>query len=121
MRAEKSATANKPDGTELIIFIDREPKHFGMILGYLRNKADGVYIHPSVAQQLMKFGSNKHRQDGGEAAHTDTAQATKPISTSTAFILLPKDSETLMEMYLESIFYNIPELTDHICSRWSTI
>ena len=36
------------------IFIDRDPKHFDMILTYLRNKADGIYRQPGIAQRLMK-------------------------------------------------------------------
>lgn len=95
------------------IFIDRDPKHFGTILAYLRNKADGVFRHPIVAQQLMKFG-NSNRQ--GSA---NNCQAAKDVTTQIFSIQLPKDSTTLTEMYFESIHYNIPELTDRICSQQS--
>jgi len=73
------------------IFIDRDPKHFDMILSYLRNKADGIVRHKT------RF---------------------KPMpSSTTSSILLPKDSKTLTELYFESIHYRIPELTDRICSQ----
>jgi len=71
------------------IFIDRDPKHFDMILSYLRNKADGIVRHKTF----------------------------KSMPSSTSSILLPKDSKTLTELYFESIHYRIPELTDRICSH----
>mmetsp|Transcript_42525 Transcript_42525/g.77687 ORF Transcript_42525/g.77687 Transcript_42525/m.77687 type:complete len:236 (+) Transcript_42525:126-833(+) len=95
------------------IFIDRDPKHFGTILDYLRNKADGVFRHPSVAQRLMKF-SNNNKQ-----VSADNCQAAKDVTTQIFSIPLPKDSKTLTEMYFESIHYNIPALTDRICSQQS--
>ena len=111
------------------VFVDRDHKHFGWILEYLRNKADGVYIHPSVAQQLLKklplngTNSNKQSVQGSvdnncEAARggNDAKQMTKSMS-KTSFIELPTDSKTLTELYFESIYYNIPELTDHICCQ----
>lgn len=106
-------------GTDHAIFIDRDPKHFGMILAYLRNLADGIYRHPSVAPRLMKFGSNK------KISSNCTTQSTKEVTPQIAklscssMIQLPKDSKTLTEMYFESIHYNIPELTNRICSQHS--
>ena len=46
------AEANLEIGKNHEIFIDRDPKHFGMILAHLRNKADGI----SYGHQLLKFG-----------------------------------------------------------------
>ena len=108
------------------IFIDRDPKHFDMILTYLRNKADGIYRQPGIAQRLMKSldgksssgSSSNGANNCGESAKEATKEIAKSISTTTS-ILLPKDSKTLTEMYFESIHYRIPELTDCICSKQS--
>ena len=86
LRAE---TNNEIISKDNAIFIDRDPKHFDMILSYLRNKADGIVRHKTF----------------------------KSIPSSTSSILLPKDSKTLTELYFESIHYRIPELTDRICSQ----
>mmetsp|Transcript_8505 Transcript_8505/g.18392 ORF Transcript_8505/g.18392 Transcript_8505/m.18392 type:complete len:179 (-) Transcript_8505:322-858(-) len=108
------------DGDPVVIFVDRDPKHFGTILEYLRNKADGVYIHPNVARRLLKLkdnndsNNNSNSSENGEASNE--ALIAKSIS-ATSFIQLPNDSKTLTELYFESIYYNIPELTDRICSE----
>lgn len=122
------------------IFVDRDPKHFGMILTYLRNRADGVHGYPTptvvVARRLNKFG-NKGKGNGNgngngngasssdqqsQAAQTVTSRLTKSMSTtiaSSSLVQLPKDSKTLTEMYFESVHYDIPELTGQICSQQS--
>ena len=46
------AEANK-ELTQEAVFIDRDPKHFGMILSYLRNKADGL-SKTSLGAQLIR-------------------------------------------------------------------
>jgi len=86
LRAESNNEIISKDNA---IFIDRDPKHFDMILSYLRNKADGIVRHKTF----------------------------KSLPSSTSSILLPKDSKTLTELYFESIHYRIPELTDRICSQ----
>lgn len=105
------------------VFVDRDYKHFGTILEYLRNKADGVYIHPSVAQRLLLKKLNDSNTESGSAENNceavrdnETKQENKSISR-TSFIELPTDSKTLTELYFESIYYNVPELTEHICCQ----
>ena len=93
------------------IFTDQDSKHFGTILEYLRNKANGVYIYPSVAQRLVKLSNSEQG-----SADNCQAEITKSIST-TSFIKLPKDSKMLTEMYFEYIYHNMSDLTDRICSQ----
>lgn len=122
----KSKNNTKREEQTLEVFVDRDPKHFGTILEYLRNKADGVYMHPSVARLLANLEDSScksnNRQDEGDVrdgtqtiANEDTTHTTNKSISTISFIELPKDSKTLAELYFESIFYNIPELTDHIC------
>ena len=130
VRAEKNMEETIISGSttnQHAIFIDRDPKHFDMILTYLRNKADGIYRQPGIAQRLMKSldgkssigsSSSNGANNCGESAKEATKEIAKSISTTTS-ILLPKDSKTLTEMYFESIHYRIPELTDCICSKQS--
>ncbi|KAL9188978.1 hypothetical protein ACHAXT_011468 [Thalassiosira profunda] len=109
VRAEKNAEISGTGGSDgPAIFVDRDPKHFGVILSYLRNKADGVY-RPS-------FGRTNNGGAGGKTAQSATEMAHSKLSAS-SFIQLPKDSKSLTEMYFETIHYNIPELTNRICSQ----
>ena len=91
MRAE----ANKELAQDAV-FIDRDPKHFGMILSYLRNKADGLSNTGLTASLRSKVSK------GPSAAET---------------VFLPEDQQSLQEMYYESLHYQIPELTTYICTK----
>ncbi len=96
------------------VFIDRDPKHFGIILAYLRNRADGLVGSSDAAattSSLVRFGRKQQSNT--------TNVATSPTSSFkyTSSIQLPTDSTLLSEMYIESMHYNIPEMTDLICSR----
>ena len=96
------------------VFIDRDPKHFGVILAYLRNRADGLVGSSDAAattSSLVRFGRKQQSNT--------TNVATSPTSSFkyTSSIQLPTDSTLLSEMYIESMHYNIPEMTDLICSR----
>ena len=91
------------------VFINRDPKHFGTILEYLRNTANGVYRNPSVAQRLMKLGNNS-RQASGD----NNCQAAKNVK---AFIELSKDPTTLIKLHFKLLYYNITKLTEHIDSQ----
>ena len=116
-RAEANAEISSTDGA---VFVDRDPKHFGMILSYLRNKADGVHRCPSTAAtlKLMRFGGNKDDVARRNNAQTVSSSLAKSMS-SASFVQLPKDTKTLTEMYFESMHYDIPELTNQICSQQS--
>jgi hypothetical protein len=94
------------------VFIDRDPKHFDLILAYLRNKADGLVGSSDAAadttSQILKFGRKQ------STSSSSSAPASFKYTTS---IQLPNDSKILSEMHLESLHYQIPEMVDLICSR----
>ena len=86
--------------------------------GHLRNKADGIsYGH----HQLLKFGDANCNSISSSKSLTTAKEATKRVISKSlknaSYVQLPNDSKTLTEMYFESIHYNIPELTDRICSQ----
>lgn len=89
------AEANKELAQDAV-FIDRDPKHFGMILSYLRNKADGLSNSGLTASLRSKVSK------GLSAAET---------------VFLPEDQQSLQEMYYESLHYQISELTTYICTK----
>ncbi|KAL7491223.1 hypothetical protein ACHAWT_000639 [Skeletonema menzelii] len=97
------------------VFIDRDPKHFGVILAYLRNRADGLAGSSDAAattSSIIRFGRKQ--------SNTTTSSTSPPSPSSfkyTSTIQLPTDSTLLSEMYIESIHYRIPEMSDLICSR----
>jgi BTB/POZ domain len=66
------------------VFIDRDPEYFHYILTYLRNR---------VEYQTLKF--------------SDKASL---IKISKSYIELPSDSKILRELYVEAVFYRMPEL-----------
>ncbi|KAL3766924.1 hypothetical protein ACHAWO_008645 [Cyclotella atomus] len=89
------AEANKELAQEAV-FIDRDSKHFGVILSYLRNKADGI-LNQSLSTRLLKKVN-----DGLSAAET---------------VYLPQDQQSLQELYYESLHYDIQELASYICTK----
>lgn len=100
------------------VFIDRDPKHFGMILSYLRNRADGV-CHPSnVTTKLLKFQLPTAATSTNSKSECE-ATVRQLARSAASFVHLPSDSQTLTEMYFESLHYKIPELSAHICSKQS--
>ena len=102
-----------------IVFIDRDSKHFHVILTYLRNKADGLVGGPAssadavaaTTSSLLRFGRNK---TGNNAPSTTTTTTSFKYTSS---INLPDDIQSLRELYFESIHYQISELTELICSK----
>jgi len=99
-------------GTEKAIFVDRNPKHFDIILSYLRNRADGLHRYPNIKQatQLLTF-----RKSGIKATEkwSDFAKSASGVST----VQLPKDTASLSELYFEALHYQIPDLTRAVCSE----
>ncbi len=92
------------------VFIDRDPKHFDVILAYLRNRADGLLVGSSDAAAATSSTLRLGRKQTGTLP-------SPPSFKYTSTIQLPTDSKLLSEMYIESIHYRIPELQDLICSR----
>eukprot|EP00985_Skeletonema_marinoi_P010746 scaffold5047_cov127-Skeletonema_marinoi.AAC.3 len=96
------------------VFIDRNPKHFELILEYLRNRADGLVGSSDAAattSSILRFGRNQSNT-------TTTSLSSPPRAFKyTSTIQLPTDSKILSEMYIESLHYQITEMQDLICSR----
>lgn len=67
------------------VFVDRDPKHFQVILSYLRNKSEGLSYND-------KTGLNKNRR-----------------------VQLPKDPEVLSDLYIEASYFQIEPLKDALC------
>lgn len=111
-------------GSDHAVFVDRDPKHFGIILTYLRNKADGLDRHLD-SRRLLNFGRNNDA--GSSSSSSSSSEAKKEASSQimksaptlsfSSSIILPKDSTTLTELYHESVHYQISELTEQICSQ----
>lgn len=89
------AEANKEITAEGAIFIDRDPQHFGMILGYLRGRID-VDKSKNKKSALKLFSDHYTR---------------------------PKDPKLLQELYAEASHFQIPELENALCnsSYWSIV
>lgn len=85
------AEANKEITKNGAVFIDRDPKHFDFILGHLRNRIE--------LSTVKHFNKN--------TLHMLTKSFTE----------LPKDSKVLRELYVETTYYQIPELQDKLCSQ----
>jgi hypothetical protein len=80
------AEANKEMTKAGAIFIDRNPKNFGFILEFLRNKVDMLKYNNSALESVAvrKF--------------TDT------------YVRLPEEKDVLRDLYIEASYYRIPEL-----------
>ncbi|GKY93075.1 hypothetical protein MPSEU_000275800 [Mayamaea pseudoterrestris] len=87
------AELNKEIMLDGAIFIDRDSKHFGFILQYLRNRADGVQSSCSSTHQLKK-----------------TYDAAKTA------LVLPKDHKILQELYAEAVYYRLDDLASTLSS-----
>lgn len=66
-----------------VVFIDRSPQHFAYIMSHLRNRAE-----LATAQHFEK---SKQK-------------------VSTIYVNLPEDPNLLSELYVEAVYYRIPEL-----------
>ena len=94
-RAEANSEITK-DGA---VFIDRDPKHFGVILTHLRNC-------------MEKRASNM--SENGSCSQMSAAKLKEWTKFHTE---LPKDARALRELYAEATFYRIQELCDAICGQ----
>lgn len=68
------------------IFVDRDPKHFGTILTYLRNKSEGL----TFAKKATFKHKNQHVQ-------------------------LPQEKKLLAELYIEATYFQLDPLKDALC------
>jgi hypothetical protein len=84
-----SAEANTEVLHNGAVFIDRDPKHFGIILQHLRNRVEMLSYYSQGKQKIVPM-ANK--------AFTDT------------YIQLPEDDAILRDLYLEATYFRIPEL-----------
>jgi len=94
-RAEANSEITK-DGA---VFIDRDPKHFGVILTHLRNC-------------MEKRASSA--SENGSCSQMSAAKLKEWTKSQTE---LPKDARALRELYAEATFYRIQELCDAICGQ----
>jgi hypothetical protein len=84
-----SAEANTEVLHNGAIFIDRDPRHFGVILQHLRNRVEMLSYYTQGQSKIMPM-TNK--------AFTET------------YIQLPEDDAILRDLYLEATYFRIPEL-----------
>ena len=92
--ARAEANAELTQGGKAI-FIDRDPKHFGIILQHLRNKVDGLSY--------------------GGIGRLIPASHSKKMAIAT--VQLPTEKEALRDIFMESQYYNIKELQQSACGQ----
>ncbi|KAL7576470.1 hypothetical protein ACA910_017978 [Epithemia clementina (nom. ined.)] len=105
---EQSMGNNRP-----AVFIDRDPKHFGFILQYLRNQVE--LEHSNLRPHQSSSSSPLAQIAGGTALSTPTTpiQMTRLLTTwkTKSFMpQLPKDPLVLAELYVEATYYRIVDL-----------
>lgn len=71
------------------VFVDRDPKHFGLILNHLRNRVEGLEVYRRLAKK---------------------AGADPPA------VQLPKQTEALRDLFVEAEHYGLEDLKAHICT-----
>ena len=125
-RAEKNPTTYMVDnGTS--VFIDRDPKHFGTILQYLRDRTG----------QIGDEDDNDDKSNGGDELRTRSSSNNNGFNQDEVrkhlkiakqrlehtqqyldlkgkLLILPKDPNDLKELYREAMFYEMQKLRDDI-------
>ncbi|CAJ1398619.1 unnamed protein product [Effrenium voratum] len=77
------------------IFIDRDPKHFPVILNHLRSRAEGKEIFAERCRLTMSLKDCRRR-------HT---------------VVLPKDALELRNLFVEAEHFGLPELSSRILAK----
>ena len=90
------------------VFIDRDAKHFGFILQYLRNQVELEH-------------SNLPRAFSETTTSSRMTSLLASWKTQSYMPQLPKDSKVLAELYVEATYYRIAELQNalHEQSAWT--
>lgn len=84
------------------IFLDRDPKHFPMILQYLRNKVEDVSYNRECKNYCNPEGTHKTKKS---FFRHDKKMHTK-------YVRLPPDADVsyLQDLYLEATYYELEDL-----------
>ena len=94
-----------------VIFIDRDPTHFPLILTFLRNKAEGVAYNSKWKETLIK-----HAQQASSKVCLSASLASKP-----KYVRLPanvaNDVGVLQDLYVEAAYFQLAELMHQLCER----
>lgn len=94
------AQANGEILDQKVIFVDRDPTHFPLILTYLRNKTEGIaYNNKTMKTTIMGVTSIK----------------TKKMAKRPQYVRLPEDQGQLQDLYVEAVHYNLTDLQDQLC------
>eukprot|EP00934_Nitzschia_sp_Nitz4_P005296 Nitzschia sp. Nitz4//scaffold207_size38617//23074//23979//NITZ4_007678-RA/size38617-processed-gene-0.33-mRNA-1//1//CDS//3329541614//5286//frame0 len=112
LHARVTAAEGNQELVKGAIFIDRDPKHFHLILQHLRNRAEKLKLTCEIVP-----GSSS--SSATSSATTQLMAAKKAILGEKASLLgkkdvlitIPKDKEALRELYVEAKFFDIKELT----------
>lgn len=102
-----TTTSNNND----VIFIDRDPTHFPLILTFLRNKAEGVAYNSKWKETLIKCA-----QQASSKVCVSASLSSKP-----KYVRLPanvaNDVGVLQDLYVEAAYFQLTELMHQLCER----
>jgi hypothetical protein len=94
------ARANGEMVDRKIIFVDRDPTYFPLILTYLRNKTEGIaYNNKTMKQTVMGVTHIK----------------VKKLAHRPQYVRLPQDQGQLQDLFVESVHYGLTDLQDQLC------
>ena len=113
----RRADANPALAKDGAVFVDRDPKHFGVLLNHLRNKTEGL-VCVSV---LVWLGTMLVESCRVFRLTTDfwcmQCHRTTFKGQQGATVQLPTDSAALRDIYLEAEFFGMQELSSRICTK----
>eukprot|EP00959_Pyramimonas_sp_CCMP1952_P445761 9333001-Pyramimonas_sp.AAC.1 len=106
------AAANKELTRDGAIFIDRSPEHFDLILAHLRNKAEGLSYTSTCTVAVNAVRGLVQNPGNVVDATYDAAMFT---------VQLPSDRNKLRDIYLEAVYFQLPELRKRVCKTSSLV